>query len=157
MSHSHTHACTQTHTSTYTHTHTKTIQIAILIGLAEVVGYLSDYFVIESPTQEDTRIAYFYATTISLLSIILILEHAMAHYYGYFLGMLSRVLFSSVIYQKVRRSQGCGNIARHFDLFSPLLSCFPYTLYTVQFQFTGHSLDLLDNLLHDWLFPHHGK
>ena len=31
-------------------------------------------------------------------------------------------------------AQGCGNIeltTRHFGLFSPLLSCFPYTLYTV--------------------------
>ena len=39
--------------------------------------------------------------------------------------------------------QGCGNIeptVEHFDLFSPLLSYSPYTLYTVQFQFTGHSL-----------------
>ena len=131
------HANTHVHIHTHTHTHTQTIQIAILIGLAEVVGYLSDYFVIESPTQEDTRIAYFYATTISLLSIILILEHAMAHYYGYFLGMLTRVLFSSVIYQKVRSSQVC----------EPLLSCSPYTLHTVQFKIIGHSLDLLDNVL----------
>ena len=54
-------------------------------------------------------------------------------------------------------SQGCGNIeptARHFDLFSPLVSCSPYTLYTVQFQFTRHSLDLSDNVLYNWLFPH---
>ena len=33
--------------------------------------------------------------------------------------------------------------------------CSPYTLYTVHFQFSGHSLDLLDNVLYDWLFPHH--
>ena len=54
--------------------------------------------------------------------------------------------------------QKCGNIepiTGHFDLFSPLLSCSPYTLYTALFQFTGHSLDLLDKVLHDWLFPHH--
>ena len=53
--------------------------------------------------------------------------------------------------------QGCGSIeptTRHFNLFSPLSSCSPYTciLYTVQFQFTRHSLDLADNVLHDWLF-----
>ena len=49
----------------------------------------------------------------------------------------------------------CGNIeptARHFDLFSPLLSCSPYTLYTAQFQFYRHSLALSD---YDWVFPHH--
>ena len=56
-------------------------------------------------------------------------------------------------------AQGCGNIeptAGHFGLFLPFLSCFPYTctLYTVQFHFTGHLLDLSDNVLHDWLFPH---
>ena len=47
------------------------------------------------------------------------------------------------------------SIAGHFDLFSLLLSCSLYTLYTAQFQFTGHSLDLLENVLYDWLFPHH--
>ena len=54
--------------------------------------------------------------------------------------------------------QGCGNIeptTGHFDLFSSLLSCSSYTLYIVQFQFTGHLIDLSDNVLHDWLFPHH--
>ena len=135
--HTHVHAHTHTRAHTRAHTHTHTIQIAILIGLAEAVGYLSDYFVIESPTQEDTRNAYFYALTISLLSIILIPVLGMAYYYGYFLGMLTRVLFSSVIYQKVRSSQVC----------EPLLSCSPYTLHTVQFQIIGHSLDLLDNVL----------
>ena len=56
------------------------------------------------------------------------------------------------------RTQECGNIeptTGYFDLFSSLLSCSPYTLYTVYFQFTGHSLHLSDNVLHDWLFPHH--
>ena len=54
--------------------------------------------------------------------------------------------------------QGWGNIeltTGHFDLFSAPFSCSSYTLYTVQFQFTGHSLDLSDNVLHNWLFPHH--
>ena len=56
--------------------------------------------------------------------------------------------------------QRCGNIeptTRHLDLhvFSPLLPCSPYTLYAVKFQFTGHSVELSDNVLHDWLFPHH--
>ena len=54
-----------------------------------------------------------------------------------------------------RYNQRCGNIeptTRYLDLFSPLLSCSPYTLYAVKFQFTGHSVDLSDN---DWLFPHH--
>ena len=45
-------------------------------------------------------------------------------------------------------------IAGHFGLFSTHLSCSPYTSYTAQFQLTGHSLDISDNVLHDWLFPH---
>ena len=39
--------------------------------------------------------------------------------------------------------QKCGSsepIAGHFGLFSTLLSCSPFTLYTAQFQFTRHSL-----------------
>ena len=62
------------------------------------------------------------------------------------------------VYISSTNGQRCGNIEPtngHFDLFSSLLSCSQYTLYTVQFQFTRHSLDLLDNVLHDWLFPHH--
>ena len=54
-------------------------------------------------------------------------------------------------------AQGCGNVeptAGHFGLFLPFLSCSSYTLYTVQFHFTRHLLDLSDNVLHDWLFPH---
>ena len=57
----------------------------------------------------------------------------------------------------VIRGVDCGNIkptTGHFNLFSLLLSWSLYTLYTVQFQITRHSLDLLDNVLHDWLFPH---
>ena len=54
--------------------------------------------------------------------------------------------------------QGCGNsepVGGHFELFSTPLSYSPYTLYTAQFQFTGHSLNLMDNVLHDWQFPHY--
>ena len=54
--------------------------------------------------------------------------------------------------------QGCGNIeptTEHFYLFSLHLSYSPYVLYTVWFQSTGYSLDLWDNVLYDWLFPHH--
>ena len=43
--------------------------------------------------------------------------------------------------------ENCGNIERtagQFDLFSPLLSCFPYTLYTVRFQFIGRTFTRLN-------------
>ena len=67
-------------------------------------------------------------------------------------------LYTTPVFLISSYGRGCGNIeptTRHFDLFSPPLSCSPYTLYTVQFQFTGHSLDLSDNVLHNWMFPHH--
>ena len=55
-------------------------------------------------------------------------------------------------------NQEYGNIESttgHCVLFAAsLLSCSPYTVYTVKFQFTRHSLDLSDNVLYDWLFPH---
>ena len=53
--------------------------------------------------------------------------------------------------------QGCGKLeptVRHFDLYTSLLSCSPYTLYTIQFQYTEQSLHLSENVLHDWLFSH---
>ena len=52
--------------------------------------------------------------------------------------------------------QKCGNIqptAGLFDLFLPLISCSPYTM--LKFQYTRHPLDLLDNVLCDWLFTHY--
>ena len=42
-----------------------------------------------------------------------------------------------------------------FWLIFTTLVLFPiYILYTVQCKITGHSLDLSDNVLYDWLFPH---
>ena len=49
---------------------------------------------------------------------------------------------------------GYGNIQPIGRYLDPLLSCSPYTLYTVQFQFTEHLLQLLNNVPYDWLFPH---
>ena len=73
--------------------------------------------------------------------------------------LVGRLLQMSLLITIINSArQGCGNFeptAGHFDNFSSLLSCSQYTLYIVQFQFTRHSLDLSDNVLHDWLFPHH--
>ena len=51
---------------------------------------------------------------------------------------------SDTLFRFYAHIQECGNsepTAGHFGLFSPLLSCSPYTLCTVQFQYTRHSLD----------------
>ena len=51
--------------------------------------------------------------------------------------------------------RGVEILSQLLDLFSPLLSCSPYSLYTAQFQFIEKLIDLSDNVLHAWLFPHH--
>ena len=75
---------------------------------------------------------------------------------GIQLYTLDKIVKKSILVMATHISLlGCGNIeptGRHFDLFSSLLSCSLYTLYTVQFQFTTH---LLENVLHDWVFPHY--
>ena len=63
--------------------------------------------------------------------------------------------YSGESYWEEAGSWNIESTAGHFDPFSLLLSCSPNTLYAVQFQFTGHSLDLSNNILHDWLFPLH--
>ena len=53
--------------------------------------------------------------------------------------------------------QGCGNselIAGYFYLFPTRSTYSPYTFHTAQLQFTKHLLQILDNALQDWLFPH---
>ena len=49
------------------------------------------------------------------------------------------------------------HVNRVVETLRQLLSLYPYTctLYSVQFQLTGHSLHYFIVVLHDWLFPHH--
>ena len=83
--------------------------------------------------------------------------HTVYQFHLVLIGLPNHLIFLIHLIYIQTWGQGCGNIeptAGHFGLFLPLLSCSPYTLYTVQFHFTGHLLDLSDNVLHDWLFPH---
>ena len=50
--------------------------------------------------------------------------------------------------------QGMETLTQLLDIFWHIFICSPCTLYTVQFQFTRHSLHLSDNVPHDWLFPY---
>ena len=43
--------------------------------------------------------------------------------------------------------------ARYFDIFSHSHPPFPYTCTSTAFM--RYSLNVLDNALHNWLFPHH--
>ena len=66
-----------------------------------LLGQLTEYFVIESPSSDDTRNAYLYAMGMSIIAIIVPLIHVMAFLQGQKLGMMTRTLMSSAIYQKV--------------------------------------------------------
>ena len=76
-------------------------QVALLVIQSEVLGQLTDYFVIESPSSNDTRNAYLYAMGLVLLSLTLMCIDALSFQQGYKLGMLTKTLMSSAIYQKV--------------------------------------------------------
>ena len=68
------------------------------------MGQLTEYFVIESPSLDDTRNAYLNAMGLSIIAIIVPLIHVMAYLQGQKLGMLTKTLMSSAIYQKVSPS-----------------------------------------------------
>ncbi len=72
-----------------------------LIALAVVVGLLSNYFTIQSPSSTDTRNAYLYGLGILLLSLFTVVAHGLAFHYSHYLGMLARVLLSNALFQKV--------------------------------------------------------
>lgn len=77
------------------------MQVSFWVSQSQLLGLLSDYFVIDSPSESDTNNAYFYAMGLSLMSFLLALIHVMGYFQGYKLGMLTRILMCSVIYQKV--------------------------------------------------------
>ena len=66
-----------------------------------MVGLLSDYFIIESPTSTETRDAYLQALGIAAFSLVTVMVHGMGYHYSHYLGMIARVLFSTAVFQKV--------------------------------------------------------
>ena len=84
--------------------------MCILVLQIVFLGLLSDYFINESPTADDIRNAYFNALGLSLLSFLLVFTHTMAFYQAYKLGMLTRILMTSAIYQKVKYCCYCNII-----------------------------------------------
>ena len=49
--------------------------------------------------------------------------------------------------------RGVKTLSQLPDILTSLLSCSSYTVLSV--QFSSNLLDLSDNVLYDWLFPHH--
>lgn len=71
------------------------------MGQSLLIGPLADYFVIESPSPAETRNAYLVALGISLLGLTILVCHGMTFQHSLKMGMLTRVMFTSSVYQKV--------------------------------------------------------
>ena len=69
--------------------------------MSELLGSLTDYFVIESPSSVQTRNAYLYAIGLSLASLYSVYGFAFHSHDGLILGMLTRIMMLSAIYKKV--------------------------------------------------------
>ena len=69
--------------------------------MSELLGYLTDYFVVENPSSVQTRNAYLYAVGFSLASLYSICGFAFHYHDALILGMLTRIMMSSAIYKKV--------------------------------------------------------
>jgi ATP-binding cassette subfamily C (CFTR/MRP) protein 4 len=76
-------------------------EVAIIISQILMLGYLSDYFIFELPSDTDTRNAYLYAMGLTLFSLAFTAVHAAGFHQGYKLGMMTRILMCSAIYQKI--------------------------------------------------------
>ncbi|XP_019860364.1 PREDICTED: multidrug resistance-associated protein 4-like [Amphimedon queenslandica] len=77
------------------------LQICCMAGVAEILGYITDYFVIESPTAADTRNAYLYAVGLGLVSLCIMLCHAMCFHIATLLGMYTRIIMTAASYNKI--------------------------------------------------------
>ena len=69
--------------------------------MAELLGSLADYFVIENPSSVQTRNAYLYAMGLGLVSLYYAYGLAFHFHDGLILGMMSRIMMLSAIYKKV--------------------------------------------------------
>ena len=69
--------------------------------MSELLGSLTDYFVIESPSSVQTRNAYLYAMGLSLASLYSVYGFAFHSHDGLILGMMTRIMMLSAIYKKV--------------------------------------------------------
>ena len=67
---------------------------------SEVLGHLTSYFIIISPTSEETFIAYIFAGSLSLLTLILLFVN-LIFFAGRKLGGSIRIALTCAIYSKV--------------------------------------------------------
>ena len=69
--------------------------------MSELLGSLTDYFVIENPSSVQTRNAYLYAIGLGLVSLYYACGYAFHYHDGLVLGMMTRIMMLSAIYKKV--------------------------------------------------------
>ena len=69
--------------------------------MSELLGSLTDYFVIENPSSVQTRNAYLYATGFGVASFYSICSLAFNSHDALLLGMFTRIIMSCTIYKKV--------------------------------------------------------
>ena len=72
-----------------------------MITLSELLGSLVDYFVIESPTTDDTKMALLFAMGITLSSLGNMFFHAHHFHQGFLTGFYTKIMFTGLIYEKV--------------------------------------------------------
>ena len=85
----------------YAHCMSASAQVSLLVGQSILLGYLTDYFVVDSPNATDTRNAYLYATGVLIAPLVLIHCGTYHLYNAAMSGMTVRLIASSAIYKKV--------------------------------------------------------
>jgi ATP-binding cassette subfamily C (CFTR/MRP) protein 4 len=77
------------------------LEVALQVGQSVVLGYLANYFTIEDPTSDDTRDAYLLAGGLVAMAFVITLLHGHGFLVGQKVGMISRVMCTNAIYQKI--------------------------------------------------------
>ncbi|XP_019852693.1 PREDICTED: multidrug resistance-associated protein 4-like, partial [Amphimedon queenslandica] len=74
--------------------------VACMITLSELLGSLVDYFVIESPTPDNTKMALLFAMGITLSALGNMFFHAHHFHQGFLTGFYTKIMFTGLIYKK---------------------------------------------------------
>ena len=75
-------------------------QVVIMVITSELVGQLSEYYILADPTTEETCNAYLFGAGLSILAFLATLLNLL-FYIGDKIGGIVRILLTSTIYQKV--------------------------------------------------------
>lgn len=80
--------------------------MTLMLCQSVVLGYLTSYFTIQEPSAKDTREAYLFATGLTLMTLCVGLLHAHSYLMGQKVGMMTRIVATGAIYQKVSHHVG---------------------------------------------------